>query len=123
MRKALALVLLCALSIAIRPFAYAKDPPSQVIVWPETGNPVLRFTFGKFKEIGSIGSEHTYVTDTTAENLWSKPIPNANFMLYLFDKNKIRIGEAHITVTDAAPGQTSSFRPPSPPQVHRRHCR
>ncbi len=48
---------------------YAKDPPSQVIVWPESGTLVLRFTFGRFKEIGSSGGQHSYITDTIAENL------------------------------------------------------
>jgi hypothetical protein len=74
--------------------AYAKDPPLQVIVWPESGTPILRFTFGKFKEVGALGSQRSYVTETTAENLWSKPISNANFSLYLYDKNRTRIAEA-----------------------------
>lgn len=90
--------------------AYAKDQPTQVINWPEQGAPVLRFTFSKFKEVGSLGSQRTYVTDTTAENLWSKPIPNANFALYLFDKNKVRIGEATITISNVAPGETVKFQ-------------
>jgi len=90
--------------------AYAKDPPAQVITWPEQGTPVLRFTFTKFKEVGSLGSERTYVTETTAENLWNKPIPNANFSLYLYDKNKARIAEATITISNVAPGETVKFQ-------------
>jgi hypothetical protein len=90
--------------------AYAKDPPAQVIVWPETGTPVFRFTFGKFKEVGSLGNERSYVTETTAENLWSKPIGNANFSLYLYDKNKTRIAEATINVSNVAPGETVKFQ-------------
>jgi hypothetical protein len=90
--------------------AYAKDPPTLVIVWPEQGTPVVRFTFGKFKEIGSIGNERTYVTDTTAENLWSKPIPNANFALYLYDKNKVRIGQANLNISNVSPGETVKFQ-------------
>lgn len=107
MRRLLALVFLATLAICA---AYAKDSPSQVIVWPENGTPVLRFTFGKFKEVGSLGSQRTYVTDTTAENLWSKSISDANFALYLFDKNKVRIGEATLTVTNVAPGETVKFQ-------------
>jgi hypothetical protein len=89
---------------------YAKDPPAQVIVWPDSGTPVLRFSFGKFKEVGSIGSERTFMTDTMAENLWGKAIPNANFSLYLFDKNKVRIGEGLITLTSVGVGQTVKFQ-------------
>jgi len=90
--------------------ASAKDQPVQVIVWPENGTPVLRFSFGKFKEVGSLGSERTYVTETTAENLWSKTIGNANFSLYVFDKNKTRIAEATINVSNIAPGETVKFQ-------------
>jgi PEGA domain-containing protein len=98
------LCLLCALCVQ------AKDLPSQVVLWPESGTPVLRFTFGKFKEIGSMGNQRTYMTDTTAENLWSKAISNANFSLYLFDKNKARIGEGFVTLTSVGAGETVKFQ-------------
>src|SRR5579872_2126409 len=98
------LCLLCALHMR------AKDLPSQVVLWPESGTPVLRFSFGKFKEIGSMGNQRTYVTDTTAENLWSKAISNASFSLYLFDKNKARIGEGFVTLNSVGAGQTVKFQ-------------
>jgi hypothetical protein len=44
---------------------FAKDQPVQSAVWPETGTPVLRFNFSKFKQIGSVGSERTYQINTT----------------------------------------------------------
>lgn len=88
----------------------AKDQPFQVVTWPETGTPVLRISFGKFKEVGSLGSERSYVTETTAENLWSKPISNANFALYLFDKSKTRIAEATITISNVSPGGVVKFQ-------------
>lgn len=100
-----AIVLLAFLSVAL-----AKDQPFQVIVWPEKGDPVLRLTFGKFKEVGSVGSERTYITDTTAENLWSKRIPDASFALYVYDKNKVRIAEANVSVSNVAPGETIKFQ-------------
>jgi hypothetical protein len=87
----------------------AKDQPVQTVVWPETGTPVVRFTFGKFKEIGAIGNQHTFMTDTTAENVWTKSISDANFTLYLFDKSKNRIGEALLTVSNVKPGETIKF--------------
>jgi hypothetical protein len=101
---ALSLILFAAVA------AFAKDPPAQVVVWPEKGPPVLRFTFGKFKEVGSVGNEHSYMTETTAENLWTKPIANANFALYLYDKNKVRIAEANLNVSNIAPGETIKFQ-------------
>jgi len=104
MRYVSLLCFLCALCVQ------AKDLPSQVVLWPETGTPVLRFTFGKFREIGAIGNQHTYMTDTTAENLWGKTISNANFSLYLFDKNKVRIGEALVSLTSVGVGETVKFQ-------------
>jgi hypothetical protein len=89
---------------------YAKDPPVQVFVWPESGRPVVRFTFGKFKEVGSLGNQRTFMTDTTAENLWGKAISNASFSLYLFDKNKVRIGEGMINLSNVDVGQTVKFQ-------------
>jgi len=104
--RILLLLVVCVLGST----TYAKDTPAQVIVWPESGTPVLRFSFGKFKEVGSIGSERTFMTDTTAENLWGKMISNASFSLYLFDKNKVRIGEGMINVSSVGVGQTVKFQ-------------
>ena len=87
-----------------------KEQPTQTITWPESGAPILRFTFAKFKEVGAIGNQHTYMTETTAENLWTKLIANANFSLYLFDKNKVRIGEASVIVSNVRPGETVKFQ-------------
>jgi len=106
MKRAILISFLFACAVAVS----AKEPPAQVIVWPEQGSPVLRFTFAKFKEVGSLGSQRTYVTDTTAENLWNKRISNANFALYLYDKNKVRIAEATLSISDVAPGETVKFQ-------------
>jgi hypothetical protein len=90
-------------------FAAAKEQPAQVIDWPPTGTPVLRFTFGKFKETGSVGNNRTYMIDTTAQNLWGKTISNANFSLYLFDKNKVRVGEGLVVVTNVGSNEIVKF--------------
>jgi hypothetical protein len=107
LRRKLLRVLLVIFLLAT---TYAKDPPAQVIVWPESGTPVLRFSFGKFKEVGSIGNERTFMIDTTAENLWGKVISSANFSLYLFDKNKVRIGEGVITLSSVGVGESVKFQ-------------
>jgi len=52
--------------------ASAKEPSAQVMVWPPSGPPVVRFSFGKFKETSAGGKQHNYTTDVTAENLWKK---------------------------------------------------
>lgn len=90
--------------------SFAKDVPQQVILWPNSNAPVVRFTFGKFKEVGSLGNQRTYVIDTTAENLSSTSIPNGRFSFYLFDKNKARIGEGAISLKNVAPAQIVKFQ-------------
>jgi len=88
----------------------AKELPPQVIVWPASGQPVLRFSFGKFKEIGSSGKQHDYTVDVSAENLWNKQILKAEFTLYAFDKAKVRIGDSWIAINDLAPGRVVKFQ-------------
>jgi hypothetical protein len=100
--------ILLALAALVLP-ALAKDAPLQVIDWPETGTPVLRFSFSKFKQLPSMGALHGYVMDTTAENLSNRVIPSARFSIYLFDKNKVRVGEDAISVTNVGPGETVKF--------------
>jgi hypothetical protein len=89
--------------------ALAKDAPLQVIDWPATGTPAVRFTFDKFKQLQGMGNMHAYVMDTTAQNLSPKLIPNARFSVYLFDKNKVRIGEDVIALKNLGAGETVKF--------------
>ncbi len=89
--------------------ALAKDAPLQVIDWPDTGTPVVRFTFGKFRPLPGMGSLHGYVMDTTAENLSPRRIPAARFKVYLFDKSKVRIGEDVIALSNVGPSETVKF--------------
>ena len=88
----------------------AKEPAAQVIVWPPSGQPVVRFSFGKFRDSSTSGKQHSYAIDVTAENLWGKRISKAEFSLYLFDKNKMRIGEGWISISDVAPGEVLKFQ-------------
>ncbi|MBI3647082.1 MAG: PEGA domain-containing protein [Acidobacteriales bacterium] len=98
------------LVLALTGFLAAKDAPTQVINWPQTGSPVVRVTLGKFKELSSVAGQHNYVIDTTAENLWSKKISHLGFSLYLYDKNKVRIGDGWITLDNVSPGQAVKFQ-------------
>jgi len=104
------LILILVSSLVLVRHAGAKDAPSQVLVWPPSGDPVVRISLGKFKEVGSSGGRHNYTTETTAENLWGKPIPRADFFLYLFDKNKVRIGEGWISLSNVGPRETVKFQ-------------
>jgi hypothetical protein len=95
---------------AIFTAAVAREQPQQVIVWPQTGAPVLRFSFSKFRDVASSGHQHSYTTETTVENLGDKKIALATFSLYLFDKNKVRIGEGWISLSNLAPREITKFQ-------------
>jgi hypothetical protein len=90
--------------------SFAKDAPSQTINWPQTGAPVLRVTLGKFKDIGSMPGQRNFLVDTTAENLWTKKIGHLGFNLYIYDKNKTRIGDGWIAIDNVIPGQVVKFQ-------------
>lgn len=107
MSKISAFALFFALSVSAMP---AKDTHFQVVTWPDSGQPVLRFTFSKFKDIAGMGKQHTYITDTTAENISDKTIASVNLSLYVFDKSKARIGEGYINLTNVGAGQTVKFQ-------------
>ena len=88
----------------------AKEAPLAVIDWPATGTPVVRFTFGKFKQLEGMGALRGYVMDTTAQNLSTKLISSARFSVYLFDKNKVRVGEDVIALNNVGPDETARFQ-------------
>ncbi|HET9181719.1 MAG TPA: PEGA domain-containing protein [Candidatus Angelobacter sp.] len=55
-------------------------------------------------------TQHYYTTEATVENLWSKTISSAEFSLYLFDKDKTRIGEGLLLVNNVGPHQVVKFQ-------------
>ena len=98
--------LLLALLLLTMP-ALAKDTPLQVIDWPATGTPVLRFKFSKFKQLdGASTSLRSYVLNTMVENLSPRTITGERLAVYLFDKNKVRVGEDFIALNNVGPGES-----------------
>jgi hypothetical protein len=47
--------------------------------------------------------QRSYVSETTAENLWGKKISHLGFMLYLYDRNKDRNRVKRILLTEREP--------------------
>lgn len=92
--------------------ASAKESSQQEIVWPASGASVVRFAFGKFKESPFAGKQRLFNVDATVTNVWNKSISKADFLLYAFDKDKIRVGEGAISVSNLAPGEVSKFQIP-----------
>jgi len=100
-----------SLTLVLFPILLAAAEPQQVLTWPEGTSPVLRFTFGKFRDMGgTVGSQRPFSTEVLAENLSTKPIAQKRFNVYFFDKKQIRIGEAWMEVTDLTLGQPTRFQ-------------
>ncbi len=89
----------------------AKDQPV-VVLWPSEAKPVVRFTFGKFNKVGSMGSQTSYMVDVTAENLWTKAIPSMTFEAYFFNKDNVRIGNGYIALTNVGVKESVKFSMP-----------
>ncbi len=109
MRKSTWITSLLLLSLAAA--AFAADT---VLTWPTSGDPMLRFTVGKLRQISSTSGQTDYLGDALAENLGSKAIPSASFYLYLLDKSGKRVGEGYLEVTNLAAGQQAKV----PVSVH-----
>lgn len=83
----------------------------QVVLWPDADHAILRFTFGKFKDLGgSVGSQRPYAVDTIAENISKQAIASKHFTLYVFDKKQIRIADAWMDIANVSPGQSVKFQ-------------
>lgn len=90
--------------------AIAADQ-QQTVFWPDASHPVLRFSFGKFKDMGgSVGNQRPYAIDTIAENVSDRLIENKQLTIYVFDKKQIRIADGFIAVSNLAPGQSTRFQ-------------
>jgi hypothetical protein len=109
LRSATWFITLC-LNLAALAVSSAKEAPLQVIDWPASGPTVVRFSFGKFKETGTVSKQHVYTSDVTAENLWKKRISKLAFTIYVFDKSKARIGEGWISLSDVDPAGVVKFQ-------------
>jgi hypothetical protein len=85
--------------------AFAKDKEEQItLTWPPD-KPSIKLTFGRFKQLYALGHQNTYMSDVTVENLTDKAFPRVVFTVYLADKNKVRVGDGQLQVSDIGPGQ------------------
>jgi len=87
----------------------AKNEPAIVMTWP-SDKPALRLSFEKFKQVGLYAGQSSFISDVTVQNLTDKQIPRASFTLYFMDKNKVRIGEGLLEVSDLEAGQAAKIQ-------------
>lgn len=87
----------------------AKNEPNIIMMWP-TDKPALKLTFERFRQMGTYVGQSTYVSDVTVVNLTDKQIPRASFNVYFMDKNRVRIGEGLLMVSDLEAGQAAKIQ-------------
>lgn len=98
-------LLLCASSLLFTCIVVvAKEEPTIVLQWPPD-QPSIKLTFGKFKQLFKLADQNTYLSDVTVENLTDKAFPRVTFTVYLMDKNKVRIGDGILQVSNINPRQ------------------
>jgi hypothetical protein len=75
------------------------------MLWPDQASPTLKLTFEKFVQLGSYNGQLSLGSHVMVENTSGKRIPLASFTIYLLDKDKVRIGNGTLNITDLDPGQ------------------
>jgi PEGA domain len=86
-----------------------KAEPNIVLLWPDQTNPTLKLTFGRFTQLGSYNGQLSLESHVMVENMSGKRIPFASFTVYLLDKDKVRIGNSTLNLSDLDPGQQAKL--------------
>jgi hypothetical protein len=71
---------------------------------------VARDTWYLFQRISELAGQTTLVSDVVVENLTHKAVPRATFTVHGSDKNKVRIGQGLLVVSDLDPQQQVKAR-------------
>jgi hypothetical protein len=87
----------------------AKNEPVIVMTWP-VDKPALKLTFEKFRQMSVYAGQSTFISDVTVQNLTDKQIPRASFTVYLMDKNKVRVGDGLLQVSELEAGQAAKIQ-------------
>jgi hypothetical protein len=100
-----ALFLICLVAVA----GHGKNEPAITISWPSE-KPALKLSFEKFRQMSAYGGQNVFISDVTVQNLTDKQIPRASFNVYFMDKNRVRIGEGLLLVSDLEAGQSAKIQ-------------
>jgi hypothetical protein len=87
----------------------AKNEPPIVMTWP-ADKPALKLSFDKFRQTNAYAGQNTFISDVTVQNLTDHQIPHASFTIYFMDKNKVRVGEGLLQVSDLEAGQAAKIQ-------------
>lgn len=80
------------------------------MMWPDSSNPTLKLVFGRFVQQGpGYGGQRSFVSDVIVQNVSTKRIARASLTVRLFDKDKVRIGDAVLNANDLGPSESTKI--------------
>ena len=77
-----------------------KSAPAMVMLWPNAGTPTLKLTFERFTQLAEYNGQLSLESHVLIENLSGKLIPQASFTVYMLDKDRVRVGNGTLNVSD-----------------------
>lgn len=77
--------------------------------WPDQSSPTLKLTFEAFTQLAMYNGQMSLGSHVLVENVSGKRIPQASFTVYLLDKDKVRVGNGMLSLTDLDPGQQAKL--------------
>jgi len=90
--------------------AKEKLEPTITMTWPDAAAPTLKLMFGRFvQQRTEYRGQRGFISDVVVQNISPKRIPRASLTVRLFDKNKVRIGDAVLNVNDLGPGESTKI--------------
>src|SRR6202161_3065397 len=104
-RLCAALFLICIVAVA----SHGKNEPAITISWPSE-KPALKLNFEKFRQMSAYGGQNGFLSALAVQNFTDKQIPRASFNVYFMDKNRVRIGEGLLLVSDLEAGQSAKIQ-------------
>jgi len=75
------------------------------MLWPNNSNPSLKLAFESFTQLASYNPQLSLESHVLVENVAGKAIPQASFTVYLIDKDKVRVGNGTLNLSDLEAGQ------------------
>jgi hypothetical protein len=87
-----------------------KVEPTVTMMWPDSANPTLKLVFGRFvQQAPAYGGQTSFVSDVIVQNVSQKLIPRASLSVRLLDKQKVRIGDGVLRITDLGPNESTKI--------------
>jgi PEGA domain len=86
-----------------------KNEPALTLFWPDPGSPTLKLAFGKFIQTAEYAGQKTLVCEVVIQNVSQKRIPSASLTVRMLDKNRVRVADSVLNITDLGPGESSKI--------------